>query len=407
MSNMMSNPYQAPDNIFQYCEKCFNKTDKKGPPGSQPVLSETFPVTIDITNPKPTQIPRTQFVEKRNNHFEPEPFVNCDRCNRKAHMICANFTPKTQKEKYVCETCMKQFSLVKPTTKFSAKNLQRSALSDHIEKAVNAYLDENDKTGTHGWVHVRTLFITKRQIEIKPKFQARLVEEGYTDNNKADYTIKVIFAFEDIDGDPVCFWGLHVQEYGSTSHDINQRRIYISYLDSVQFFRPRELRTEVYHEILISYMEYCRNLGFGYCHIWACPPSEGDDYIFHCHPPTQKVPKHKRLSQWYSKMLLKAKNRKVIHNYDYVLDYCQKNKVKEPYTVFGYFEGDYWPQCIEDEMAAVEKEEKDKKKEGENTVDEEAENNNGGAPQKVSKKSSKKKASKKMMKHHAFGFKLY
>ena len=38
-------------------------------------------------------------------------------------------------------------------------------------------------------------------------------------------------------------------------------------------------------------------------HIWACPPSEGDDYIFHCHPIEQKIPKHKRLVEWYKKML--------------------------------------------------------------------------------------------------------
>lgn len=41
-------------------------------------------------------------------------------------------------------------------------------------------------------------------------------------------------------------------------------------------------------------------------HIWACPPSEGDDYIFHCHPDDQKIPKPKRLQEWYRKMLEKG-----------------------------------------------------------------------------------------------------
>ena len=55
-------------------------------------------------------------------------------------------------------------------------------------------------------------------------------------------------------------------------------------------------------------------------HIWACPPSEGDDYIFHCHPVEQKIPKHKRLVDWYKRMLDKALQDGVIVEYKVTVD---------------------------------------------------------------------------------------
>lgn len=50
-------------------------------------------------------------------------------------------------------------------------------------------------------------------------------------------------------------------------------------------------------------------------HIWACPPSEGDDYIFHCHPAEQKIPKPKRLQEWYKKMLDKGMIERIVLDY--------------------------------------------------------------------------------------------
>ena len=99
------------------------------------------------------------------------------------------------------------------------------------------------------------------------------------------YRARALFAFEEIDGVDVCFFGMHVQEYGSECKSPNTRRVYIAYLDSCHFFRPRHFRTSVYHEILLGYLDYMKKLGYTLAHIWACPPSEGDDYIFHCHPP--------------------------------------------------------------------------------------------------------------------------
>lgn len=54
---------------------------------------------------------------------------------------------------------------------------------------------------------------------------------------------------------------------------------------------------------------------FQTAHIWACPPSEGDDYIFHCHPDEQKIPKPKRLTDWYRKMLERGKSDSTVYDF--------------------------------------------------------------------------------------------
>lgn len=64
-----------------------------------------------------------------------------------------------------------------------------------------------------------------------------------------------------------------------------------------------------------SYVWSVYSLRYAQGHIWACPPSEGDDYIFHCHPPDQKIPKPKRLQEWYRKMLDKAFAERILHDY--------------------------------------------------------------------------------------------
>ena len=88
----------------------------------------------------------------------------------------------------------------------------------------------------------------------------RFVKTGEMSNN-FPYRAKAIFAFTEIEGVDVCFFGMHVQEYGSECDAPNTRRVYIAYLDSVHFFQPSYLRTAVYQEILIGYLDYAKSLG--------------------------------------------------------------------------------------------------------------------------------------------------
>ncbi len=176
------------------------------------------------------------------------------------------------------------------------------------------------------------------------------------------YRARALFAFEEIDGVDVCFFGMHVQEYGSECPAPNTRRVYIAYLDSVHFFKPRHFRTSVYHEILLGYLEYMKRLGYTLAHIWACPPSEGDDYIFHCHPPDQKIPKPKRLQDWYKRMLDKGIIERIVLDYKDIYKQAIEDNLTSPADL-PYFEGDFWPNVMEETIRELEQEEEARKKE--------------------------------------------
>ena len=161
---------------------------------------------------------------------------------------------------------------------------------------------------------------------------------------------------------------LHVQEYGEESPEPNRRRVYVSYLDSVNLFEPKQYRTTVYHELLIAYLTYVARLGFLQAHIWACPPSPGDDYMFHCHPPSQKVPNSKRLQGWYKDMLIKAKERKMIHDWCDMQQWFDKQRIKSARQL-PYFDGDFWPNQLEQLVQDISKDEADEEEEEEHETD--------------------------------------
>ena len=71
------------------------------------------------------------------------------------------------------------------------------------------------------------------------------------------------------------FFALYIYEHNEDNPSPNTRTMYISYLASVYFMKPKKLRTFVYHEILIAYLD------FATAYIWACLPLKGDNYMFY------------------------------------------------------------------------------------------------------------------------------
>ncbi|VEL09512.1 unnamed protein product [Protopolystoma xenopodis] len=318
------------DKYYQ-CEKCFNES------GDAILLS-------DEPGQTPVAIKKDLFEVKRNNVKVKEETVNCKECGRMWHKVCALHMNEIWPTGFVCPACLRERSLKRKENRYTARRLPSNRLSAFLEKRVNDFLKKKEVTS--GEVTVRVLASSDKVVEVRPLMQKRFTESGEL-SESFPYRLKAIFAFQEIDGQDVCFFGLYVQEYGSECPQPNRRRVYVAYLDSVFYFRPKQYRTDVYHEILVGYLLYAKRCGYTMAHIWACPPGEGDDYIFHMHPPEQKIPKAKRLQEWYRRMLEKAIIEGIVVDYKNILRDAIDHQLVSP-TEIPYFEGDFWPNTLED-----------------------------------------------------------
>ena len=370
---------------YTYCLKCFND-----------IPGDTVSLGDDPTQP-PTVIRKEQFTELKNDALDLEPFVDCQECGRKLHQICVLHMDCIWPQGFTCDNCLKSRGDKRKENKYGAKRLPTTKLSTFIENRVNNFLKK--KEAGAGEVSIRVVASADKITEVKPGMKSRFVDNGEMCET-FPYRAKALFAFEEIDGTDVCFFGMHVQEYGSDSPSPNTRRVYLAYLDSVHFFRPKQFRTAVYHEILLGYLDYVKQLGYCMAHIWACPPSEGDDYIFHCHPPDQRIPKPKRLQDWYKKMLDRGIIERIVLDYKDILKQAMEDNLKSA-AELPYFEGDFWPNVLEESIREMDQEEEEKRRQAEaleaaaaavSTDETEAGPDGKKKGQKKAKKSNKAKA---------------
>jgi E1A/CREB-binding protein len=377
--------YVGGNNQYHWCHQCFQELKD----GNTMELG-------DMT------IRKEQLLKKKNDELHEESWVQCDRCERWVHQICALFNTrqnKDQRSEYACPRCTIEDREKKGKSEGTsstpmAEDLQRTKLSEFLEAHVREKMDEHIKSESKrksqvdvsvhnlwhisfrtfsilhylisqgvsfeearkssemgGAITIRQVTSVDKKLEVRDRMKKRYAFKNYPD--EFSYRCKCIVVFQNLDGVDVILFGLYVYEHDEKNPAPNKRCVYVSYLDSVHYMKPRHMRTFIYHEILISYLDYVRKRGFSTAHIWACPPLKGDDYILYAKPEDQKTPKDERLRQWYIDMLIESQKRGIVGKLTNMYDLYFASKDSDA-TVVPYMDGDYFPAEAENIIKNIE-----------------------------------------------------
>lgn len=354
--------YVGGNNQYHWCHQCFQELRDNS--------------TIDLGD---IQVKKETLTKKKNDEVHEESWVQCDRCERWVHQICALFNTrqnKDQRSEYACPRCTIEERKKKGSTEATsstpmAEDLPRTKLSEFLENHVRVKVDEfiekksQDKARTEnipiedarkklqmgGAITIRQVTSMDRKLEVRERMRRRYAFKNYPE--EFTFRCKCIVVFQNLDGVDVVLFGLYVYEHDEKNPAPNSRAVYVSYLDSVHYMRPRQMRTFIYHEILISYLDYVRRRGFATAHIWACPPLKGDDYILYAKPEDQKTPKDDRLKQWYVDMLIECQRRGIVGKLTNMYDLYFSNP-KNDATIVPYMDGDYFPAEAENIIKDIE-----------------------------------------------------
>lgn len=188
--------------------------------------------------------------------------VECIHCKREMHTVCVLHMDNIWNKGYQCENCLKALNQTKKVNKYSAKRkpikrhtrictsfahlpgyqqcrpfthfiffrfttdnnaqligLPSTKLATFLEDRVNTFIQSIGCTDA-GDVTIRVVSSSDKILDTRT-----LMRERYTGEfpEQFPFRTKAMFVFEEIDGVDVCFFGMHVQEYGSDCQAPNTR----------------------------------------------------------------------------------------------------------------------------------------------------------------------------------------
>lgn len=361
----------ALDGSRQYCERCHI-----GLPAALPVSSHGDSCRY-----------KRDLLKRKNDEEVVERWVSCKECNTAVHQVCAMYNKHAYAEdEYHCPDCVqpttshppsmlpRQVSRLEPDDELytfvsgsdlpakmsefagtdsasdllTAEAMPETEVSAFIQAKVQEQMVSADCPNAERTVVVRVISDCDRFFKVpevvRKHFRMAAASDSQPEGSgslvppeEVSYRSKAISLFQKIDGIDVCIFCMYVQEHdgayvcesASGPYQQEEKRVYIAYLDSVEHFRPRPRRTDVYHEILVAYLAIARKQGYETAHIWACPPSRGNSFVFWNHPSAQRTPSRDRLLAWYHSALSKAVERGVVTDVESLYDSCFKEYVED------------------------------------------------------------------------------
>jgi len=358
--------YSDAKNRNNWCDGCYTK------------LSPTELIVLDDSS----EIKKSKLKFAKNDSVPEEVFLQCHDCKARVHQICALYNCRSAKpdEIFRCPKCINVYKEIheipSEDSKSGAKDLPKCSMSDFIEDGLLKSLDKAyattasetgiciDQVEKPNGISVRVMSHVYMKHTVRDEMHRRYTKQGFP----TDFPVhtKCIGLFQSIDGVDILVFAMYVYEYGQECPAPNRRRVYISYLDSVKYFEPERYRSIAYQSIIVEYLRFVKKRGFHTAHIWSCPPALGDEYVFHCHPPNQKVPKELMLRKWYYGVINQAKEQGIViestNFYDEYFNYRKWGSCGEdiPNAMsLPYFEGDYIPGEIETILSKIREDEID------------------------------------------------
>ncbi len=280
--------YRLGDEKGQYwCEGCYKR----------------LPANVTCLSGK--VVAKTDIRKHYHNKLYKETWAKCRRCKKDFHDVCVLKVPG---KPFACNECVPK--KLAPSAQGLIRTHLDAFLEARVKRAVRRHLsnecldDTFDVDAVIDSLTVRVVSNVKKPCDVfgnlKAWYEAQSADEGTAlPTMSYSYRSKAIAVFQKIHDVDVLAFVLYAQEYGTDNPPPNRSKVYISYLDSVSYITPKCARTEIYQEVLASYLEWSSFRGFEEAFIWACPPQRGDAYVMHCHPKWQRTPSAERLRKWY------------------------------------------------------------------------------------------------------------